>query len=159
MSVPDQMALDGIKITRRHLPHWTLEESTYFITFRVRDGKFSIEEQKRVLEHIKLGNAKFYNLLAAQVMPDHVHVLLQPRPGFELARIMRGMKGASARKLNQARGETGSVWQDESYDRIVRDYDELIQKLEYMLNNPVKKKLCEDPWTYHGWYYNEEAEK
>lgn len=51
------------------------------------------------------------------------------------------------------------VGQDESYDRIVRDQDELDDKLHYMLNNPVKKELCEDPWGYVGWYFKERADE
>ena len=153
------METDDLKVTRRHLPHWTQEGSTYFVTFRVKNGMLTSEEQKLILEHIKEGSAKFYSLFAAQVMPDHVHILFTPTTGFGLERIMKGIKGVSASKVNRLRGSFGSIWQDESYDRIVRDFDELIQKLEYMLNNPVKKGLCADPWTYHGWHYNEGIEK
>ena len=153
------METDDLKVTRRHLPHWTQDGSTYFVTFRVKDGVLTREEQHFILEHIRDGDKRFYSLFATQVMPDHVHVLFTPMAGFELERIIKGIKGASARKINARRGTLGSIWQDESYDRIVRDYDELIQKLEYMLNNPVKKGLCADPWTYHGWHYNEGIEK
>ena len=38
----------------------------------------------------------------------------------------------------------------------MRDEDELIEKLNYMLNNPVKEGLIEDPWKYHGWYCSED---
>lgn len=65
---------------------------------------------------------------------------------------MKGIKGATARKLNQRRGLRGSVWQDESFDRIVRDEGELREKLDYMFRNPVKSGLTKDPWEYPGWY-------
>jgi hypothetical protein len=68
------------------------------------------------------------------------------------------MKGVSARLVNESRGKYGSLWQDESWDRIVRDQAEFDEKLQYMLNNPVKRGLVEDPWTYDGWYYNAEWE-
>jgi len=85
-------------------------------------------------------------------MPDHVHMLLQPNEGMALPRIMRGVKGVSARLVNQRRGSRGQVWQDEWFDRIIRDDEEVHEKLVYMLNNPVKRGLVEDPWTYDGWY-------
>ena len=89
-------------------------------------------------------------------MPDHVHLLLQPMPGVSLSRIMKGIKGVSSKRLNDLRGTRGPLWQDESWDRIVRDEEEFIEKLNYMLNNPMKSGLCDDGWTYEGWYFNPE---
>jgi REP element-mobilizing transposase RayT len=112
-------------------------------------------ERQIVLEHVKSGAGACYTLIAATIMPDHAHLLLTPRSQTGLSRILEGIKGASARLVNQHRNSQGKIWQDESWDRIVRNQDELDEKLEYMLNNSVKKQLVTDPWTYDGWYYNE----
>ncbi|MBI2485570.1 MAG: transposase, partial [Deltaproteobacteria bacterium] len=154
---------DEIKITRRHLPHWELKGATYFITFRTVQ-ELSVEEQKLILNHIVNGNEKFYTLIAVIVMPDHVHLLLTPKEDYDLSRIMKGIKGVSARQINLNRADknvrstkketSGSIWQDESFDRIIRDQNELNEKLDYMLNNPVRSGLTESPWDYHGWYFN-----
>src|SRR6516165_6217499 len=82
-----------VKIRRRNLPHWTLNGSTYFVTFRMMRGNLSEEERRLVLGHLVSGNSKFYQLAAAVVMPDHVHLLLRPLPEYELPRIMKGLKG------------------------------------------------------------------
>jgi len=136
--------MEEIKITKRRLPHWSQEGAAYFISFRLRQGKLSSEEIKLVLDHLKSGDPEFYKLLAAVVMPDHVHFLARPQPGVELSRMMKGIKGVTARKINQARGSRGSLWQDESFDRIIRDEQEFGEKLEYILLNPVKAGLAED---------------
>jgi REP element-mobilizing transposase RayT len=146
---------ESLHITRRHLPHWTINGATYFVTFRTRNGTLTVREQQLTLEHLKEGNGKYYDLTAAVVMPDHVHLLLTPKEEYSLSRIMRGIKGASARRINAMRHHPGPVWQHESYDRIMRDEDELLEKLEYMLNNPLKAGLTDDPHRYHGWYYDE----
>ena len=83
-------------------------------------------------------------------MPDHVHILLKPvvsEPGtdFSLSKIMQGIKGFTARAINKNRGTKGTVWLDESYDRIVRDYDEFMEKWDYIRNNPVRAELCQAP--------------
>lgn len=65
---------------------------------------------------------------------------------------MKGIKGVSARKINHSRNSTGRIWQDASLDRIVRDDGELLEKLRYMLHNPVKAGLSEDGWSYQGFY-------
>jgi putative transposase len=145
-----------LHVTRRHLPHWRIEGATYFITFSTRRLVLTRVEQEIVLKHIKEADKVYYILAAAVVMPDHVHLILTPNPGYELDRIMKGIKGPSARKINILRGTSGSVWQDESFDRIIRDQDEFEEKLRYMLDNAVKDGLTEDPWNYHGWFCAEE---
>ena len=148
------MDFGTLKIHTRHLPHWEVDGAIYFVTFKAKNTILSIHEQKIVLQHIVEGDNKFYTLIAVIIMPDHVHVLFTPLQAYSLSRIMKGIKGASARKINSGRNTTGTVWQDESYDRIVKDEKELKIKILYMLNNPVKKELTDDPWHYHGWWYN-----
>jgi REP element-mobilizing transposase RayT len=147
--------LENLNITRRHLPHITLKGATYFVTFRItNDNLLSIEEQKIVLEHIKKGSGKFYSLIACIVLPNHVHIVLTPKQEFSISEIMKGIKGVSARKINLIRNSKGSIWLSESYDKIVRSEDELNKYLVYMLYNPVKMGLSDDPFGYHGWYLN-----
>ncbi len=147
-----------LQIYSRHLPHWRLTGKLYFITFRIVHGELSCEEQKLVLEHIKQGNNNFYTLYVVMVMPDHVHLMIMPKENYSISRIMKGIKGVSARKINMNRKSSGSIWQNEFYDRIIRNYDELYEKLNYILLNPVKCKLTENPLNYHGWYFNDSVE-
>jgi REP element-mobilizing transposase RayT len=134
--------------TRRRLPHWQLSGSTYFLTFRVQSDVLTMAERVAVLNHINAGHRKFYELFAAVVMPDHGHSLLKPNEGYDLQRIWKGLKGASARRVNELRKASGSVWQEESFDRIVRDAAEFDEKLIYIINNPVRAELVKDPWEY-----------
>jgi REP element-mobilizing transposase RayT len=87
-------------------------------------------------------------------MPDHVHLLLCPQGTYDLSRIMKGIKGVSARKINELRQTTGTIWQDESWDRIVRDAEEFAEKLQYMADNPVKAGLVPTIERYDGWLCN-----
>jgi len=143
-------------IKHRHLPHWTLEGSVYYITFCAQNTILSEQEQQVVLNHIKDGERIFYTCYATVVMPDHVHLLLSPNPEFTLSRVMEGIKGVSAYKINRLRKTRGQIWQHESYDRIVRNEDEFFEKLNYMFNNPVRKGLTDNPWTYKGWFLNDD---
>jgi putative transposase len=140
-------------IRRRQLPHWQVGGSIYFVTFRSQRGPLPPVALRQVCSHILYDHGKRYDLLFGVVMPDHVHVIFQPRakePGtwFDLAEIMKGLKGASARRINQLLGTHGTVWQDESYDRIIRDDQELEEKLSYMHQNPVKAGLVANPEDY-----------
>jgi putative transposase len=148
----------SFQITRRNLPHWQEPGRVYFITWRCKDGgDLSPEERRITMEALRHWDSKKWTLYAAVVLPDHVHVLAQPlwRDGsgaFDLGEILHSIKRFSARKINQARGEQGSLWQDERYDRIVRDDEEFLEKWQYIRNNPVKVELADAPEEY-PWLY------
>ncbi len=127
----------------------------YFITFRTAvKTVLSENEQKIVHEHIIGGNKKFYHLICSVIMPDHVHLILKPNQGYDLSRIMKGIKGVSSNKINKAKNSKGTVWQDESFDRIIRDENELIEKIQYMYNNPIKQGLTKNTLNYFGCFLN-----
>ena len=91
-------------------------------------------------------------------MPDHTHLLLQPllkSPGLwhSLSEIMKTVKGVSARRINQMLGTNGCVWEEESFDRIIRDQHEHEEKMQYMWMNPAEAGLVGDPeeWDFFIW--------
>jgi REP element-mobilizing transposase RayT len=85
-----------------------------------------------------------YGLRAFAVMPNHVHVLLDPR--IPLARITNGLKGVTAREANAILGRTGiHFWQDESFDHWIRNGQELERVRLYIEANPVAAGLVESP--------------
>ncbi|MFZ2089582.1 MAG: transposase [Desulfobaccales bacterium] len=150
--------VQSFQITRRCLPHWQKPGSTYFITWRVRDGRdLGDEEREEVLKALRYWDGSKWILLAAVVLPDHVHALAQtmPKPAggdVNLAEIIHSVKRHSARTINQKRGTQGPLWQDERYDRIIRDEAEFLEKWQYIRNNPLKAELAERPEDY-PWLY------
>jgi REP element-mobilizing transposase RayT len=149
--VPDST----LRTRKRKLPHWTLSGSTYYVTFTLREGKLTLQERDLVLRHIRFGDGKQYCLVGAVVMEDHAHVILMPNDGVSLGSITKGMKGVSARKINEERRSSGALWLAESFDRIIRNEKEFHEKLNYMLNNAPKKGLVDDGWEYTWWYLSE----
>ncbi len=77
-----------------------------------------------------------YTLHAWCVMPNHVHVLVQPMPGHELSDILHSWKSFTAKQINSILGAEGQVWQAEYYDRIVRDEKEYAAFTTYIQDNP-----------------------
>ena len=85
-----------------------------------------------------------YVLRAWAIMPNHVHVLLDPL--VPLARLTLGIKRASAKNANTALGRTGMpFWQDESFDHWIRGPGQFARIQTYIENNPVKARLCARP--------------
>ncbi len=77
------------------------------------------------------------------VMPNHVHVLVRPLAGHTLSEILKSWKSFTAREINQSLGRTGTLWQDESFDHVVRTPQALEQFAEYIRQNPAKAGLKE----------------
>jgi REP element-mobilizing transposase RayT len=87
---------------------------------------------------------QFYRLRAWVIMPNHVHVLLQPQT--HLPAITRWLKGSTARHANVILGRTGQAfWQDESFDHRVRDEEEVERIVRYVEHNPVSAGLAATP--------------
>jgi hypothetical protein len=55
--------------------------------------------------------------------------------------ILKGMKGTSARRVNQMLGLTGAFWAAEAYDHIVRSEVQLHFLSKYIEANPIKAGL------------------
>jgi len=82
-----------------------------------------------------------YHLLAWCVMPNHVHVLIETRPGLELGVLLHSWKSWSAHEANKLLGRKGTFWQREYFDRFIRDGEHYENVLRYVENNPVKAGL------------------
>ena len=61
---------------------------------------------------------------------------------------MKMIKGNFARKYNKMNLREGKVWQKAFYDEGIRNMDMLLQKIEYIHNNPVRAKIVTSPEEY-----------
>jgi putative transposase len=136
-----------------HLSRWCHDSRRQFLSaerildagtsgpFWLADPEIAGIVENTVKRGAKLGH---YALHAYVVMPNHVHALLQPL--VPLAQLMSGIKGVSAREANAKHRRSGKAfWQDESFDRWMRDAGEFARTKAYIENNPVKARLCAKP--------------
>ncbi len=147
----------GIQI--RHLPHLQTPDATYFVTFRcVKGVELPPQARDLVLSAVTYWNGRKIDLDAAVVMPDHVHLIfrLMADPDKDdrqhapptLSSILHSIKSFSANEVNKALKRKGALWQDESFDHIIRDGNEWEEKIEYIRRNAVNKGLVEKPEHY-----------
>jgi REP element-mobilizing transposase RayT len=79
-----------------------------------------------------------YRLHAYCVMPNHVHVIVEPANGNELEAIIHSWKSFTANVANKILKRTGQFWQHEPYDHIIRNEREYCFQLQYVWDNPDK---------------------
>jgi putative transposase len=95
---------------------------------------------------IRRGETKLnhYSLRAFVIMPNHVHLLIDPL--VPTPQITKGLKGAAAREANAILHRTGHpLWQDESFDHWVRNGKQFDRIRMYIENNPVSAGLVREP--------------
>ena len=131
---------------------------------------------KLVDDSIKFRDGKVYHLDAFCIMPNHVHLVIEPlivtqfaklRDNQEeerfsksrysglpqsLSRILHSLKLYTGRRANLFLAREGKFWLHENYDHVVRDEGEWERIMNYVLYNPVKAKLV-DSWEQWEWSY------
>ena len=75
------------------------------------------------------------------VMPNHVHLIVTPMPGWSLDKLTQSWKGFTVRKINGYLGRAGALWQQKSFDRIARDPAHFERIVRYIANNPTKARM------------------
>ena len=167
---------------RRHDEHGHI----HFITsscFR-RLQFFRHESVKQAfIDAMKLSREKFaIRWLGYVIMPEHVHLLVLPQqPGAAeptpISAVLNHLKGASGRQgkhelrdIWRHRRSLGTrpldawatgdepkpLWKPRGYDFNVVDEMKVIEKLDYMHANPIRRGLVDRPeqwrWSSHRFY-------
>ena len=113
-----------------------------------------------------------FRLFAWVIMPEHFHILVQPKTGEQsIPHVLRGIKAGFA-KITMKRwrefqapilprlkdkSETTRFWQPGGgYDRNLFSEHEIVKKIRYIHDNPVRRGLIESstdyPWSSAAWY-------
>lgn len=91
-----------------------------------------------------------YHLLAWCVMPNHVHVVIQPAPLFALRQILHTWKSFTANRINKMLRRNGPLWERESFNHLIRRPEQVEHFIRYTHSNPVEAGLCTAPvdWPF-----------
>ena len=130
------------------VPHWVPEVSWFFITINCQDpGRNQLcraGSGDAVIATMSHNHSQeVWHCRLALLMPDHLHAILAfpPEPGMKTT--LSNWKKFTAVKH-------GIVWQRDFFDHRLRSNEELSEKTDYILMNPVRKGLCEraEDWTW-----------
>ncbi len=91
-----------------------------------------------------------YRLLAWVIMPNHIHALIEVWQ-LPLGKIVQNWKSYTAKEANKILRRAGTFWEDDYFDRYIRDEDHLHRVVRYIENNPAKARLARTaeawPWS------------
>jgi len=136
-----------------------IEGAFYHVTSRTND-KIRVFESNvgRRIMILTLEEAKenhHFRLANFCIMPNHIHLLIQPRENSCLSTIMHSIKLRSAKRWNNIHGSTDHMWGQPYFSRIIKDPADYYTVMDYIDNNPVAAGLVENPadWKASGAYY------
>lgn len=119
-------------------------------------GQYKIAETVQNALHYH--DEQSYDLYSYTIMPNHVHLIFrhidsakEASNNYPVTDILHSIKSYTALECNRILGRKGRFWQSESYDRVIRDQNELEKTIRYVLYNPVKAGFV-DQWQ--DWPYS-----
>ena len=146
---------------RRNLPHYQKDDRALFITFNT-NGRWELPPSARdiVLTCCLYQHRRMVWVHAVVVMPEHVHMIftvLRDDDGpFSLPEVLQNIKSMSSHRINRLLQRRGRVWQEESFDHVLRSQEKLADRVDYVANNPMRRGLCARPEKYKWLWINEE---
>src|ERR1700730_2230389 len=161
----------NVRYSKRSLPHFERPWEKYAITFATRKRRRLSEAARQiVLECVLHWREKRYELYGACVMPDHVHLLIEPAVKenggdgetvfYSLTEILHTIKSFTAHEINKIEKLRGEVWEPESFDRLIRSERDLEEKFHYIAWNPWDAGVAKEGEDYLWvWYPDIEQTK
>ena len=96
---------------------------------------------------LRTADAKRVEIIAYCFMPDHLHVLVAGlAPDADANRFLRVFRQRSSYEHARAHGRR--LWQEGYFDRHLRTEEATFDVVSYIVNNPVRARLCEAPDEY-----------
>lgn len=105
-------------------------------------------ETRKILEDALLhfdGDRHFHH--AWVIMPNHVHCLTTLSPAHKLELVVKSWKGFSATSINKRLNRSGPLWQEDYFDRLIRDAEHFTNCVRYIRRNPQKAGLKPGEFT------------
>lgn len=148
----------NFSIWRGRLPHWRADGVNYYVTFRHRRPLEDAEVQELFGALLKPQGRK-WNVEVLCVLPEKTEMVVtlensQNGEPFELSDVVEKAKSKAGKAIIKKSGERFPPFYTESYDRIVRDEDEMATTWETIVEASVKAGLCEDPEEYQFLWVN-----
>lgn len=125
---------------------------TYLLTW-VTCGRATLFDEppvvRLVLDNIlRAAHEKQFDLVVSCFMPDHLHLIAEGlNDDADLKAFVKLAKQYAGYYYARA-DERAKLWQHGGHDHIIRDDVDLLDRMRYVVNNPVAAGLVEKPEDY-----------
>jgi putative transposase len=129
-----------------------LADRTFFVTSVTwqRRPLFRSERAATIFIETLFGYREraIFQLYEFVLMPDHIHLLLAPKPTIALERAMQFIKGGYSHRFMKETGSRMEIWERSFTNHRVRDAADYEQHRSYIHLNPVRARLAQRSQDY-----------
>ncbi|MCL5072409.1 MAG: transposase [Actinobacteria bacterium] len=131
------------RIVSPDFPHHIIQRGN-----RRQDVFFKEQDYENYLNLLQAHSRQFsLEILAYCLMTNHIHIIAIPKNADSLSRAIGETHRKYTNLINKRNKWTGYLWQGR-FSSYILDEPYLFAALKYMLYNPVRAKLCKNPWEY-----------
>jgi len=114
-----------------------------------REAVFFDDDDRRMYLELLRDHADRFGakLWAYCLMPNHVHLVIEPRAEDSLAKAVGRTNFRYAQRLNLTHGRSGHLWQNRFFSCALDDMH-LWRAIRYVERNPVRARMVRLPWRY-----------
>ncbi|MFH1171451.1 MAG: transposase [bacterium] len=141
-----------------------LKDAIYFVTAKTK-GNTDVFDSPSVASYLLqvircVEKYKHCHVFAYVLLPNHLHVLLQPKGKYTVSDFMHFVKRHFSRNIHillrhRIVGEDGhprlrrdGVWQSSFHDHLIRNQRDFNTHIEYIRHNPVKYGIAKPEEHY-----------
>ena len=140
----------NFSIWRGRLPHWRADGVSYYVTFRHK-RELEQAECADLFTALLRNQGKKWELELLCVLPEKTEMVVKMAEGqkdIDLSDVVEKAKTKAGKSIIKRSGERFPPFYMESYDRIIRDEDEMATMWESILSAAPNAGLCDDPEEY-----------
>jgi len=146
----------NFSIWKGRLPHWRADDVRYYVTFRHRRA-LSDPERNVLFQNIFRAQRRKFDFLILCVLPEATEMIFTVNSGpagepYELSDVLEKAKRKAGATIIKKSGERFPPFYSESYDRIIRDDEELEVTWNKILTSPVDAELVDEPEAWMDLY-------
>jgi putative transposase len=111
------------------------------------DGRWAVEVSRQLLQQAVRHR---FDVSAYCFMPNHVHILFEATAAHsDLRRVMNAWKQNTGYAYRRATGYR--LWQSGYYDHVLRQDEDRLRVMAYLLGNPIRAGLVTNVCDYPFW--------
>jgi len=100
----------------------------------------------KIIQHYK--RIFFFKIFGYCLMPNHIHLIIQPREPQDLAEIMQRLTQVYTAWFNAKYNKCGHLWQGRFKNMIVNKDAYFLNCISYIEANPVRAGIVKSPGEY-----------
>src|SRR4030042_7194784 len=104
------------------------------------------EKYLQLLKHYK--KKYTFKLFGYCLMPNHIHLILQPKQSEKLIKFMQGITQTYSIWFNKKYKKVGRLWQGRFKSMVVQKDNYFLECIYYIETNPVRANLVLSPLNY-----------